>query len=370
MGEHRRGHGEGAIYQRASDGKWVAVAELPRAPLGARRRKVIYGRTRRDVADKLRKLHAELDGGAVFDGGRQTVNDILDKRIASTRLSPATRESYDKAARLHIRPLIGRIRLDKLAHGHLQHAIDKATETSTGMAAVVWVVLSGALRPLVKAGFIKAHVLDLVEVPTYEAPKIAPLTLQQARRLLEVIRGNRFELAYRLALSIGLRIGEVFGLHKADLDRDKRELSISRQVGRTKIGGLGEKKTKSESGNRLLAMPAVLFDDLATLIDADQQPGCPWLFHTRTGRPVAPNDVRKRFKTMLKRAGLPETTRFHDLRHSCATFLIAQGVHPRVIQEILGHSTIGITMNTYGHVLPEVSRDAAERIGDMLRTEE
>lgn len=363
----RRGHGEGGIYQRESDGKWCASVELPPLPGGKRQRKVLYGKTRREVAEKLRKLHAELDGGAVYDGSRLTVNDILDKRIANPKLGIQTRENYEKIARLHIRPMIGTIKIDKLSSEQLQHCIDTAAQTGAGTAMAVWTVLGGALRPLARAGRIQRHVVDLVEPPIYEAPAIAPLSLEQALQLLDTVKGDRFELAYRIALSLGLRIGEVFGLHKTDIDREHRTILIDRQV-LSPRGGVRYGPTKSTAGRRRLAVPDVLYDAMVAHIDADTIPACERIFHKQDGRIVAPRDARPIFKAALMRAGLPPSTRFHDLRHSCATFLIAQGVHVKVIQEILGHSSIGVTLNTYGHVLPEVSRDAANKIGAMLQS--
>jgi hypothetical protein len=187
-----------------------------------------------------------------------------------------------------------------------------------------------------------------------------PLDEAQARRLLEAVRGHRFEVLYRLALSLGLRRGEVCGLRWEDVDFEIATIRITGSIQR--YGGkLHRDAPKTNASLRSVALPPVLFkmlkehkgrqdEERAALTDEWKESGL--VFTTHKGTALEPHNVVRHFKTVLKKAELPDTIRFHDLRHSCATLLIAQGVHPRVVMEILGHSQISTTMNTYGHVLP------------------
>lgn len=195
----------------------------------------------------------------------------------------------------------------------------------------------------------------------------------EAEMLLPV-KGHRLEVLYRVALSLGLRKGEVIGLRWDDVDIDACTLSITGAVHRQE-GKLARSAPKSPSSMRTLAVPAVLVVLLKQHRERRAQeralPGSRWrehslVFPSEVGTPIKPRNLSRHFKTVLKRAGLPLERRFHDLRHSCATLLIVQGVHPRVVMEILGHSQIAVTMNTYGHVLPDTHRDATDRVSSLF----
>jgi integrase len=194
--------------------------------------------------------------------------------------------------------------------------------------------------------------------------------------LLAAVAGHRLEALYRIALALGLRRGEVLGLLWANIDRTKKTLRITGALQRVQ-GRLERSEPKTRAGARTLLLPDVLVDLLAEHQRRQAEERLVWgaewqdhdlVFPTERGTPMEPSNLNRHFKIALKRAGLPATTRFHDLRHSCATFLIAQGVHPRVVMEILGHSQISLTMNTYGHVLPETQREATTKVADLFGT--
>ncbi|NJN17253.1 MAG: site-specific integrase [Oscillochloris sp.] len=203
---------------------------------------------------------------------------------------------------------------------------------------------------------------------------LAPLTLEQAHVLLNAVKGHRLEALYRVALSLGLRRGEVLGVRWVDVDFTQRTLRVATALQR-QDGKLVLSEPKTRSSARTLPLPEVLVQTLQVHQQAQERQraelGDAWnehgmVFPTEVGTPLEPRNLIRHFKGVLKRAGLPESTRFHDLRHSCATFLIAQGVHPRVVMEILGHSQISVTMNTYGHVVPAAQRQAVEGIAGLF----
>lgn len=286
----------------------------------------------------------------------------------------------------HLKPHLGHLRLDKLAPEEVQ-AMFGALRTKPGGRAGgtprlpsaktvqnIRIVLRAALNQALKWGKVTRNVATLVDPPRVEKFKIAPLTREQAQQLLDAVRGERLEVLYRLALSLGLRKGEVLALHWGDLDFKQRTLKVagSAQV----IDGKQQivpPKTAASVGT--LPLPDVLAQ--ALLRHREQQDleraanGADWnkldlVFPATNGNLIWPRNLNGTLKRVLRKAGLPETTRFHDLRHSCATLLIQQGVHLRVVMEILGHSSITITADTYAHVLPETQRDAVSQLDALF----
>jgi integrase len=216
------------------------------------------------------------------------------------------------------------------------------------------------------------NVATLVEIPRAEKPHITPLTPEQARALLAAVQGDPLEALYRVALSLGLRRGEVLALRWEDIDFKRKELHVTGSVRRTG-GVLRRRATKTESSRRALPVPTLLLEILQRhRQQQDQARAHPdWrehdlVFPSSVGTFMEPGNLNRRFKAVLKRAGLPTTMRFHDLRHSCATLLLAQGVPLVVVRDMLGHSQISTTADIYGHVLPETHRQAADDLDRLL----
>jgi integrase len=205
---------------------------------------------------------------------------------------------------------------------------------------------------------------------------------EQARKLLEVSQGSRFEAIYTVALTLGLRRGEVLGLRWCDIDFEGRALRINQSIQRLNTDSVAGRnselratETKTDGSRRTLALPdsvvRVLRAHRAHQAEGRLAAGSLWedhglAFTNRMGRPIEPILIHREYKALLKKAGLPTSLRFHDLRHSAASLLLAQGVHPRAIMELLGHSSITVTMNTYAHVLPAMMREAADKMDALL----
>jgi integrase len=188
------------------------------------------------------------------------------------------------------------------------------------------------------------------------------LSPDQARELLEAVAGSPIETLVRVALSLGLRQGEALGLRWLDVDLEARQLHVRHALQRV-AGELILVEPKSRSSRRSLPLPEALV--VALREHKDRQPGLPaaYLFTTVGGQPLDGVSVTKRFQKLLRDAGLPRM-RFHNLRHSCASLLLAQGVSPRQVMEVLGHSQISLTLNTYAHILP--SRETADVMDRVL----
>jgi len=203
--------------------------------------------------------------------------------------------------------------------------------------------------------------------------EIRPLTPDEARVFLAAIRGDRLRALYAVALTMGLRQGEALGLQWQDIDLSMGYLRVAKQLQRVN-GAFQLVEPKTPRSRRTLALPpsiaAALRQHKELQISERRSAGEHWeesglVFTTDRGRPLDGTVVSHHFHRVLDRAGLPQR-RFHDLRHSCATLLLVQGVSARVVMDLLGHSQIALTMNTYTHVLPELRREAADRMEALI----
>ena len=371
----RRGKGEGSITQ-LRDGRWQARVTYWED--GRRKRKAFYGRTRREAQDKLRKALADLEAGLPLPDERVTVGEYLNLWLENTArgsVRPSTYESYARLVRLHIVPSIGKLRLARLSPRHLtvlyREVMDKGLSPRT--AQYIHAVLHRALRQAVRWNMIARNPADLVDAPRPRRKEITPLTPEQVRALLESAQGDRYEALYVLAVTTGLRLGELLGLKWTDVDWESGEIRVRRTLLRT-ANGLLQQPTKSGKG-RVVKLPTLAVDALRRHRTRQSEErsvaGQAWddqglIFPNQIGRPTdRQNLVRRSFKRLLAKAGLPDI-RFHDLRHTSATLLLAQGVHPKVVQERLGHSNISVTLDIYSHVLPDLQKEAADQLDRVL----
>lgn len=375
MAKRRRGQGEGSIYLRA-DGRWCGLLNLGYVN-GKRRRKVIYGRTRKEVVEKLTALLREQQQGFPITTERQTVAQFLTRWLEDTvrpKLRPASFRAYEQVARNHLIPALGRYQLTKLTPQHVQTMLRaKEAELSATSVQQLRAVLRAALRQAEKWSLVARNVATLVDVPAAVPYAGRVLSIDEARRLLVAARGDPLEALYHVALTLGLRRGEALGLRWQDIDLDGRTLQVAAALQRVNhVLTLVEPKTK-QSRRTLPLTPAlitVLRAHRTRQLEARLLAGVRWedydlVFPTRNGRPMEPSWLVVRFKELLRRADLPPM-RFHDLRHSCASFLSAQGVPVRVAMDILGHTNIATTQNIYTHVFDEAKREAADAIERLL----
>ena len=376
----RRGHGEGSIYRRESDGRWCCVVDLGWLE-GKRKRKVLYGKTRKEVAEKLKVTLRTQQQGLPVATERQTVEQVIERWLADVvqgSVRDRTYESYAQLTRLYVLPTLGKYQLSKLEPQHVQAMVNGLTARglSVGTVRGARAVLARALGQALKWGAVPRNVATLTEPPRAARHDFTILDPEQARQFLDVVRGDRLEALYTVALSLGLRQGEALGLRWRDVDLDAGALHI--RVGlqwiHTQEPRLVEPKT-SRSRRTLPVPPEVagrLRAHRTRQLEERLRAGAEWqgeawdlVFADPAGKPLDARHLRHWFKAHLKRAGL-DPIRFHDLRHSCASLLVAQGVHPRIVMEILGHTQIAMTMNTYSHAIPESTREALGRLDTLL----
>jgi integrase len=353
---------------------WQGAVRLPDGG-----RKYVYGQSREEVRRKLNSTIHALESGTYSDAKGLTVGEFLDQwleEVARPRVRPWTYSGYEVHVRLHLKPIIGRIRLDKLSPMHVQQMMNRKLTEGLRPKSVRYIrgTLRTALSHAQQFGLISSNPAAIVRSPRVEQYEIQPFTADEARLLLQSVKGHRLEALYSVALTMGLRQGEALGLRWTDVDLELGYIRVSKQLQRID-GQLQLVEPKTARSRRTIAMPATIVEALRAhrgRQDIDRrQAGSKWdehglVFAGPNGKPLDGTAVTKQFHRHLDHAGLPQR-RFHDLRHSCATLLLAQGVSPRVVMDVLGHSQIGLTMNTYAHVVPELRREAADRMEQVIR---
>jgi integrase len=234
-------------------------------------------------------------------------------------------------------------------------------------------VLRTALKQAVKWRSVTLNAAALAEAPRVERHEIQPFSVEDARRLLEASQDDRLAALYSVALAMGLRQGEALGLRWEDVAFETGQLRVRVTLQRIDRS-YRLLPPKTERSRRTLRMPATALAALrahrARQLEERLQAGAAWedwglVFTTATGRPLHATWITHRFQKLLERSGLPRA-RFHDLRHTCASLLLAQGVSARMIMEILGHSQISLTMNLYSHIMPSMQEDAAQKMDAAL----
>src|SRR5436305_1493943 len=374
----KRGRGEGSIYRR-KDGRWTAEISLEGG-----KSKFLYGKTRREVQEKLKKALYEQQQGMLVTGPQQKVGQFLTHWLEDAHkqsIRPRTYERYEEIVRLHLAPGIGYHQLQKLSAQHLQSFYAKKLEEGLSTTTVISFhnVLHKALETAVRWNLIARNPCDLVSPPRRKRFEIRPLSMQQIHQFLAAARGHRQEALFILALATGMRRGELLGLKWQDLDLEQGMLQVRRILTRipSKLPGRGfeEAEPKTDKGRRSIALPTFAAEALRghrlRQTEAKLKAGPDWqdrdyVFCTSIGTHLNPTrDVLDALKSLLEQAGLPDI-RFHDLRHSCATMLLGMNVHPKIVQEILGHSQISMTMDIYSHILPTMQEEAAHKIDEAL----
>ena len=372
----KRLKGEGSVTQRR-DGRWMARLDLGWQN-GRRVRKCFYGATAQEAQEKLLKARADLAQGLPVAVERQTVGQFLAHWLDTVRpsLAPRTFEHYEMVLRLHVVPDLGPLRLDKLSPQHVQALLARkaAAGLSTQSVRHVRTVLRIALNQALKWGLVARNAAALAVAPKLVRKQFRSLTPEQARQLLDAAKGDRFEAIFTVALSLGLRLGEIIGLRWQDVDLNAGTLTVNQTIYRVRGKGVIAAAPKTERSRRTLHLPESVVSALrshrARQLQERLAAGRDWkdtglVFTSRIGTPVDQRNLFRAFKALLAKAGLPDV-RFHDLRHSAASLLLAQGVPMRAVMELLGHSSISTTADIYSHVMPAMMREVADKMDAIL----
>jgi integrase len=304
--------------------------------------------------------------------GKQTLSTYLKMWLEDyvrPKVRPKTFKSYSQLVKNHVSPALGDIPLARLTTHDVQKFLNSKLVThSRRTIRYLYAVIRVALGKAVKLGLVSANAAENAEPPRPEQQEIQPFTPEETLRLLVAIRGHRHETLFIAAVSLGLRQGELLGLTWGDVNLEIGTVTVRHALQRVE-GKLQLVEPKTKKSRRTIALPAITAHALRILKAQRQETSAHrYVFVTRDGNPLDGCNVTKEFKRVLKLAGLP-ALRFHDLRHTCASLLIAENVHPRVVMDILGHSQIELTMNTYCHTYPAVRREAAAKMDAILQHE-
>jgi integrase len=367
----RRSKGTGTVFLR-KDGRWCGYVDVG-SENGRQRRKTVYGVSRREVENRIRGLLNDVAAGTPPPLRSPKLGQFLERWLAAVRPSirPKTYTSYEGAVRLYIAPRLGRITLDKLTVqdvAEMVSSLEASKRLSNRSVKYALLILRNALNKAVRWGLIARNVATLVDGPRVENRDARVLSPPETIRLLEAARGESIETLLVLAVSTGLRMGEALGLQWAKVDLDRRQLRIDASLQRLNGQGQILAETKTRRGRRTIVLPLLTVESLrqhrALQRDVRNAAGQRWceggfVFTSSSGRPLDSRNVLRMFRRVLRKARLPKM-RFHDLRHSCASLLLAQHTDPRVIMETLGHSRISVTMDMYAHVMPALKQEAAD----------
>lgn len=368
----KRGNGEGSIYQRKSDGRWVGSVTLPDGT-----RKVFYGQKRVEVAEKINNALHDLSRGILATGPNVTVQEYTEhwlEEIHKPMIKLKTYTDYQGLLRNYIVPGLGAIKLQNLTPQQVQAFYSKKLKEGFAPKTVknIHVLLHKALNDAVKWNMLPRNICDAVTPPRLSHKEHTVLTVEQARTLLKQVENHHFKALLTVALITGMRCGELLALHWSDIDFAHCSLQVQRTVAHFKNLGYVESEPKTAKSRRQIKLPffavEILINHQAQQNELKNKNANVWVdknlvFTGIEGNYISLTTLRETFNKVLKQAGLPHM-RFHDLRHSAATIMLSRGTHPKVVQEILGHSQISITLDVYSHVVPSMQDEVTKRWDD------
>lgn len=377
--EPRKGHqpnGDGSLYKR-KDGYWVG-AFYAHTTSGAKKRVVLYGKSREEAKDKLRRAQEQARSGIPVPDKSWKLGPYLEywlEHVVKVNRRPATYALYETNIRLYLVPGLGTKQLSRLSVATVQLFCNQRLEKgdSVRKVQIMRTVLSAALTRAVREELVPRNVARLVELPQYQRGTIQPWSAKEARHFLSAARPDHLYPAFVLLLLYGLRRGECLGLRWSDIDLDAGTIQIRQQLQRIQ-GELILGPVKTTAGHRQLPLldlaRKVLEVQAAHQAACKETMGSAWpdtdlVFNTRTGRPIEPRNLVRSFRRICEDSKL-RLIKVHHLRHTVASLLKDLKVPARDAQLILGHTRISTTLEIYTSVDDEARKDALTRLHDVL----
>ena len=375
----------GSIRKRGKR-SWRIVFDLDRGPDGQRRQttKTVRG-TKKDAENELATMLAQIQHGGFAEPNRAKVGEFLERwlEVGTPGISEKTRERYGEICRNHVIPALGSRELQKLRPAEIQsfyhHAETSGRRDGRGglsKRSVLHIhrVFRLALQQAVKWHLLSVNPCVAVTPPSPEPREIVSINENQTATLLARLEGSTLYAPVLVLVTTGLRRGELLGLRWRDVDLDRATLAVTQSLEQTR-DKLRFKTPKTKRSRRVITLPAITVEtmrrhraDQARLklqLGLGRDDGA-LVFSTVDGSPRSPRAFSKEFKRAATRIGMPDLT-LHGLRHTHASHLLASGIHPKIAQERLGHSSIAITMDLYSHVTESMQRGAADVMDAFLR---
>lgn len=360
----RRSRGEGSIFYYEKKGLWVAEITIN----GKTRRK--YEKSQKEARAWLLEMRKQAAGGMVVDDRKLTVSQFIDRwfdDVAKPALRPATIQAHESIIRNHIKPEIGDIRLSELTPLQLQALCSQKLKDGLSNRTVKYIrtIMHQALDTALEWGLVARNVADSVKTPALEKKPFVPLTKEEVWKLLDILQNDRLFPLYVLFLGCGLRRGEALALTWDCIDFEKCTIHVRKTLQLITGQGLVVGEPKSESSRRSVAMPDFVLATLHSHFEK-RNPGSEYVFVTSKGTPFIPRNIVRHFKATIKKAGLPDKTRIHDLRHFFVSWLLSKNTPPKDVQAIVGHAQFSTTVDIYGHMMPEANKNAADKMNGLF----
>lgn len=390
----KRGHGEGGISQR-KDGRWMGQITLGIDPATKKAKRItFYGKTRREVQDKIREALNLKERGLLSEPSKLTIEEWLDTWMDDYKkqeLKPSTWVSYKSLIENYIKPNLGKFKLNKLRTNDIQRFYNnmlengrKATKPadkqeskglSTRTVKYIHTILKAALAQAEKEGHIQGNPAAATTQPRQTKKEITPLSVEQVQHFLSSVKDNWLYPLFVMDLGTGLRRGELLGLKWDDINLMDNTATIRRSLLQIKGQLLLQEDTKTKASKATVKLPGTVAKELKKvkkqqakdrlfLGEAYQDLG--FVFAWPDGHPIRPDYLYHQFKTLLKENGLPDV-RFHDLRHTFCTLLLEAGEDLATVSKLARHSSYSITADIYGHLTKKMQDQAADKLDIILK---
>jgi integrase len=375
---HKRGNGEGSIYQREVDGRWFGSIVVGFDTKGRQKRRTVSAKSRREVVSKLTKLQRDISDGLSPQLESISLAQLLSRwheDVLPRQVKESAQQHYWSIARVHLIPILGAKKLSALTTLDVDSLLAAKARQGCSPSTVrrIRAVLCQAIDQGVRWGYVTRNVAKLSRSPKLTRNEGRTMSPQQVRIFLSALSGHPHESLYALMLATGLRRGEALGLRWVDYDEEFGTLQVCRQLQRL-ASGLVAVETKTTTSRRSVNLPRGIVGMLETRRKQQAKEsinlGQEWInsgyiFTTKLGTPLDPRNLLREFKGVCEAAGLGDW-HIHELRHSAASLMLAQGVKIQVVSDILGHASIRMTADVYGHILAPDRQAAAETMNDLL----
>jgi integrase len=330
-------------------------------------------------ADELRWEPLPSPSRGAHEGSDERLGDFLEDWLTSIQHSvrPRTWRRYAEYVRLHIKPTLGTVTLSSLEARDLQHLYSGRMRAGLSPTSILHLhrALHRALSQAQLWGLVDVNVTTLVHPPKYDGIEVQALSPEEADGFLNAARGDRLETLYVLAITTGMRQGELLGLRWRDIDLERRSIRVTGSLQYIPGQGLVRSQPKTRKSRRQVLLTHLgvkslrhhrLQQDTQRSRSGERWRELDFVFTSKDGHPLyATNVINRSLPRILRSAGLRKI-RFHDLRHTTATLLLGQGVHPKIVSEMLGHSNVGITLDLYSHATPTMQEVATSALDAIL----
>lgn len=375
----KRCNGEGSVYQR-KDGKWMGSITVGRKKSGKLIRKAVYGKTKKEVITKMDSIKHDIKIGDYVEPDKITVSEWIIywlKTYKKNKLKPKTYDSYESLTKITIIPNIGDIPMQKLKTKDIQEMYNKRYEEGYSANSIhkVNIVLKSALDKAITEGYISKNPANFVELPEIIKKDIKAFTVEEQKAFEEAAKDYSQYIAYIVNLDTGLRMSELLALTWEDIDFDKAELIVNKNLvsvrNREKENGfklvVQENTSKTKYSIRTIPLTKRCISLLRKL-KIKQQANSNIVFCSKLGIYLTPRNYSRTFQRIVRKAKI-EMCNVHTMRHTFATRLFEAGVLPKTISELLGHASVSFTLDTYTHVMPNTKKQAIDMLEQCSNNE-